>query len=167
MKALATFIFLFGLVPGYAQQKALPSDGNGILESCGVLVTVADNPTVYSSLNQQQFAEKMSQFNWCAGYLDATHDLYIQNHVNLALVGMLHVTLSGEARESAFEILRGPCIPDQVSVLQLARVLVKWLKDHPERLHETKVVLTMASFKDAFPCKDTPKKDISAPPVKP
>jgi hypothetical protein len=29
---------------------------------------------------------------------------------------------------------------------------VKWLRDHPERLHEQKSVLTLEALRGAFPC---------------
>jgi hypothetical protein len=39
-----------------------------------------------------------------------------------------------------------------VSGGQLARVLVKFLRDHPQSLDMSPDVLTMLAFKEAFPC---------------
>lgn len=44
------------------------------------------------------------------------------------------------------------CLPDGVEVDQLARVFVKYLEEHPERLHERQMRLLIDSFRIAFPC---------------
>lgn len=43
-------------------------------------------------------------------------------------------------------------IPDDVSDPQLVRVLVTWLRDHPENLHLWEAVHLEAAFVSAFPC---------------
>ncbi len=45
------------------------------------------------------------------------------------------------------------CVPDEVTVGQITKVVVKYLKDHPEKLHLGAGLLTMTALKDAFPCK--------------
>jgi hypothetical protein len=50
------------------------------------------------------------------------------------------------------------CIPNEVNQVQMARILVKWLRDHPERLHETDAFLTVDAFHNAFPCQAETKK---------
>lgn len=141
MRISALFLFACVLTPVYAQQKfSFPKDGNGLLDYCGVVVALADSPTSIDSLNGDRFTEKMGQFNWCAGYLGATQDIFLQNFVNIGVFGMAGLTLGGpdKLKQYALDTLRGPCIPDNATVLQLARVLVKWLREHPERLHELK-----------------------------
>jgi Rap1a immunity proteins len=154
------------LEPVYGQQKSSPTDGNGLLEYCSVIVDSVDSSSTLSSLTGDRFAEKVGQFSWCAGYLEAFHDMHIQNEVNLTIFGLSGVTLAGEehVKQFAFDSLRGPCIPDKAPIIQLARVLVKWLREHPERLHELKSGLTVAAFKDAFPCeKPTTQKEVPKP----
>jgi hypothetical protein len=46
------------------------------------------------------------------------------------------------------------CVPKGVNLGQMARVVVKYLEDHPERLHETDINLVVDAFKLAFPCKN-------------
>jgi hypothetical protein len=171
MRTLALFLFACVLTPAHAQEKFhFPKDGNELLDYCGVVVALADSPTSLDSLSGDKSAEKMQQFNWCAGYLEATHDVLLQNDVNLTVIAMTGVTLAGpdKAREYAFDTLRVACIPDQAPILQLARVLVKWLREHPERLHELKSILTTAAFRDAFPCQHpTPKEAAKPTTVKP
>ncbi len=45
------------------------------------------------------------------------------------------------------------CIPtERVSLGQLGRVVVKYLKDHPEEEHDAAVVLVVVALREAFPC---------------
>jgi hypothetical protein len=44
------------------------------------------------------------------------------------------------------------CIPIGVSTGQGARVVIKYLRDHPEQLHEDGPILTFNALIAAFPC---------------
>lgn len=44
------------------------------------------------------------------------------------------------------------CLPDDAPIAQYARVVVRWLREHPEKLHEPKSMLVMEALEDAFPC---------------
>jgi len=157
MKTFALFLF-FACIPtsAYAQQKGnLPRDGNGLLDACSVMVDAADNPSYLTSLSGDRFTEKMGQFQWCAGYLEGIRDLLVQIHVNLMMMPLTKVTLEGPDKAKAYWLdnLNVACVPDdKVPVLQLSRVVIKWLREHPERLHELKGILTIAALRDAFPC---------------
>ena len=48
------------------------------------------------------------------------------------------------------------CLPT-VSNDQMARVIVKYLRAHPENLHWKAGQLTMLAFLEAFPCKNLQK----------
>lgn len=171
MKILDIILFTCAVTPAYAQQKGdFPTDGNGLLDYCSVMVDAADSPASFSSLSGNGFTEQMTKFGWCAGYLQATQDALITTEVKLAIIAMTGVTLSGpdKAKEYALDSLRVACIPEKAPILQLARVLVKWLREHPERLHELKSILTTAALKDAFPCQQpTPKEAVKPAAVKP
>jgi hypothetical protein len=166
MKVLALFLIACCL-PTYARE--LPKDGNDLLEYCGVMVDAADNPSLLQSLSGDKFAEKLAQFDWCAGYLQGTEDVHEQNYIYLGIFAMAGLTFGGpdKLRQHALDTLRGPCFPEKAPVLQLGRVLVKWLRDHPERLHEPKSLLTTEAFKDAFPCPQTTPKEEPAKPSPP
>jgi Ssp1 endopeptidase immunity protein Rap1a len=172
MRALALFLFACVLTPT-VHARDLPRDGNALLEYCSVIVEASDNPSSYlQSLSGDRFTEKMEQFHWCAGYLQGTQDVYELTLVHLATFSMAGLTFDGpeKLRQYAAKSLRGPCFPDNAPILQLARVLVKWLREHPERLHEYKNILTTDAFNDAFPCKEAapPKEQARpAPPLKP
>ncbi len=46
------------------------------------------------------------------------------------------------------------CIPEGgITNGQAARVVVKYLKNHPEQLHKDMITLTVLAFKKVFPCK--------------
>lgn len=48
------------------------------------------------------------------------------------------------------------CFPfdEKFTTKQLIRIWVKYLKNHPEQLHEPAVLLAARAFKQAFPCND-------------
>ncbi len=55
----------------------------------------------------------------------------------------------------AYDIMSQPkpyCLPDGVTHGQMMRVLIKFIKDHPEKAHSQTRVLEIRSFMDAFPC---------------
>ena len=45
------------------------------------------------------------------------------------------------------------CIPDAVSVGQVNSVVVRYLRDHPERQHENFFILAVTASAAAWPCK--------------
>lgn len=167
--------------PANAQQpSSIPpsQNGNSLLESCSHVVHVLDSPSSEVSLNQPAFAEK---FGWCTGYLQAIRDAIIISEKSFVMASSEGVKLTGpfpsvaqmlgltgleHKRPKTAQELAVPlsmiCIPQEASsVGQLARVVVKWLRDHPERLHEDKTILTLEAFRDAFPC------EAGAPKTKP
>jgi len=56
--------------------------------------------------------------------------------------------------EMASNRTRDICWPKGVSVYQAVLVVVKWLKDHPEDLHNTARLQIMKALMNAFPCKN-------------
>jgi hypothetical protein len=46
-----------------------------------------------------------------------------------------------------------PCIPDTVPNSQAVKITLKFLKDHPERLHLPADVLVFQAMHQAFPCR--------------
>lgn len=156
VRVLALVLLAYTIAPLlYAQQKVkAPTDGNDLLEHCSVLIEVADSPTSFDTSNESRLIEQVGKFNWCAGYLGAIRDDLIVTRMNLGLFAMGGMTFAGpdKLREYALDSPRFACIPDAVPILQMGRVLVKWLRDHPERLHEPKNGLVRDALKEAFPC---------------
>jgi hypothetical protein len=46
------------------------------------------------------------------------------------------------------------CLPDGVTAFQAAKVVRKYLENHPENLHVMAVGLVYAALRSAFPCED-------------
>jgi hypothetical protein len=46
------------------------------------------------------------------------------------------------------------CAPAESVAGQWERVVKKWLKEHPERLHEPAIILIVDAMRETFPCKD-------------
>ena len=44
------------------------------------------------------------------------------------------------------------CVPQDVTAGQGTRVVLKYLQDHPEQLHENSATLVRRALKKAFPC---------------
>lgn len=45
------------------------------------------------------------------------------------------------------------CPPDEVKFTQVAKIVKKWLENHPERLHQTLAGAVDLALTDAFPCR--------------
>lgn len=49
---------------------------------------------------------------------------------------------------------RVACWPDKdITNVQAARIVVRYLENHPAKLNEGKVLLSILAFSDAYPCK--------------
>lgn len=68
--------------------------------------------------------------------------------------------LSGFRDGYAFGVPAGQrgliCIPTPVPTSQLARVMVRYLRDNPTRLHDRDTALVLFALADSFPCPPGP-----------
>jgi hypothetical protein len=116
-------IFVHFSVPDTAR-----GDGNNLLPMCNAAVSFADE-------NKGQTAELAANAAFCLGMMQGitqTNRFY-------------EVT----SPESVFF-----CLPkDGITNGQAARIVAKWLREHPEQLHMNETVLSIRAFMDAFPCK--------------
>jgi hypothetical protein len=101
-------------------------DGNKLLSKCSSAVKLQDNESLSPS--------DMRDAEWCLGYVSGIDD---------------GIEIASGTRNTA----RPYCIPEGVTTGQGVRVVVKWLSDHPDKLHNTGRILVVASLADAFPCK--------------
>jgi hypothetical protein len=46
------------------------------------------------------------------------------------------------------------CLPPNSKIIQFVRVIVKYLNEHPEKLHNGARMLVMEALNEAFPCKE-------------
>jgi hypothetical protein len=132
----------------YAQEAQFPKDGNGLLDYCNHVVNLLDAQAT------QKTQDDTMKIGWCLGYIDASEERISNWRVGTAIETLVTQKAGKPApsRLWADEDFAGICLPDGVSLGQVARVLVQWLRQHPERLHEAKSLLVMAALKDAFPC---------------
>ena len=79
--------------------------------------------------------DKYNEFNAgsCWGYIRATNDMY---------------------EVMAQNAKRTICVSPRIGRKQITMVVVKYLKEHPERLHNVASLLIYQAFQEAFPCPD-------------
>lgn len=56
---------------------------------------------------------------------------------------------------SRFGTPRDFCTPEDITLEELEHVVVKWLKDHPEKQRVTAANLVLLAFSDTYKCKST------------
>lgn len=127
LKAMFLFtvlgLSLFVKADGNTTAKA---DGNGFLSSCQTAINIIEGTNSGTD-----------------GYIDAGRCLgYLQ--------GMSNMNLFYRASLDKGQVHF--CIPEEVTSLQLARVVVKKLKDSPETLHKHEGALVWEALFLAFPC---------------
>ncbi len=133
-KVLITFGLLFIVaMPCYADSldKIDCDDGNCLLSKCSTLLNAADNiPTTRKDSSVMAY-----QLAFCAGLMQGITNM--NKTYELMLKG-----------DALF------CTPEGgITNGQAARVVVKYLKDHPEKLHENESTLAIKAFIQAYPCK--------------
>ncbi len=113
--------------PLTAQEPQPPRDGNQFLKECTQSIRSMDGET----LTSLQLALNLHCVAYIEGFTDAP----------------LWYVL----------VMNGPplyCFPEGVKVGQATRIVVKWMKDHPESLHFEKGIIIGIALKIAFPCKE-------------
>jgi hypothetical protein len=123
-------LFVFGLLFSCACFAAdvKDVDGNQLLESCTSSVQSLDNGSFSS-------ATQLRQASWCAGYVTG-----VMQALDLAR------KLSDRQDQKNYPCLAG------IASEQAIRVIVKYLRENPEKLQERAVTLSLAALQRAFPC---------------
>jgi hypothetical protein len=125
--ALAVLVVLCAL-PAVAGDEG-PNTGRVILEVCQTAVAVMDNPRgIYS-------ADEAMNAGQCIGNINGFFDFY---HV-----GLTAGWIAGTARF---------CTPNGATNEQYLRIVVKYLKANPEKLHQNGTWLIYQALREAFPC---------------
>jgi Rap1a immunity proteins len=134
MKLVALFLSFALLAPALSQEKhPAPVNGNELLDFCKEIVRAMDVP---------HYTVDDGKFQWCAGYL--------RGYVDSLLA--LQVLMTPSFAERTTKGPAGICIPDNVSLGQTARIVVKWLESNPKDLHQDAGTLTFVILRDAFRC---------------
>jgi hypothetical protein len=112
-----------------AASGANTSTGVQLLEECQLAVKETSDLT----------APKLSKLVHCLGYLNGVSDSY-------KLWNRDHKFTKDSVPPPA-------CLFDDVTTFELTRVVVKYLNDHPNKLHEDYGTLVTDALRDAYPCK--------------
>ena len=120
-------------------------DGNEMLKDCKAWVSLLDNPN-FQDLDNPDTLRAMARGDMvngarCVGYVSGVIDDHFSCQLNEPSSG------------AALDPTKHFCLPDGVSPNQAVRVIVKWLEDHPARLHEAAIVLALDALRDNFPCR--------------
>jgi hypothetical protein len=121
------------LLPASVFAEEPKEDGNNLLDNCTQMVNYADNSSAQTN---------DVKFGWCSGWLDGV----------IATLDQWHVATSQDFDSYSKTGIVGICFPQGVTKGQTARVIVKYLRDHPNRLQESQMLLTIDALRDAFPC---------------
>ena len=158
---LLTFILLLAFPTQPQQEVKFPTDGNGLLEYCGPMVASFDSPGTLPQTGESHGIQMMKQ-GWCAGHLQTMREMtafwQVQVTKTIAVLSGVQNPSLEQLKEMMSKSSQMTCIPNEVNQAQLARILVKWLREHPERLHELGSTLTSSAFHDVFPCHADAKK---------
>jgi Ssp1 endopeptidase immunity protein Rap1a len=110
--------------------------GNDLLPLCQALMDLADGKSISDS--------KAFDAVRCGSYIDGFLDGFT-------------------TRDSAPGMPQMVCFPEGVTSAQMHRVVMKWLLDHPARLHEPAWGLVTISVREAFSCPSPPPIPSSTP----
>lgn len=128
-RVLVVIAVLFtSALPAFADKT-----GNDVLNSCQTAVRFFDNDGAP--------AGEHFDSGWCIGWVSGVLQLTKAHNDWSRLV---------EQKPTAWQF----CVPASgIPVIQGVRIVVKYLKEHPEQLHEDGMGLTVAALKDSFPCR--------------
>jgi hypothetical protein len=132
-------------VPLHAQtsEKDISASGNRYLEIC----SSTEKPQ--AQLNEMDFLN----LGLCQGFMLGFHD-----GVGTAIAILQLSDSSLSYLKNSMEDIK-ICYPEGVEHAQLIRLVLKYIRDHPEQAHEPAAALVVKAELNAFPCVTTkPKK---------
>jgi hypothetical protein len=124
--AAAAAAFALGALPATSR-----AEGSEFLRDCQLMATIIENYPARNGITDEQF----NRASRCAEYLDGAAGQYRSLSIWREALPLLPI-----------------CVPDTVSTAQLVLIVVKFLKENPDRLHFTKNGLVFEAYLGAFPC---------------
>ena len=125
--AISLLLIAFIPVPGYAGVH----DGNDLLQKCNTVIKIFEDGIEESEITTIM----LSDASFCNGMMQGITNTIIffdTFQVNQSIV----------------------CLPENgISNGRAAKVVIKYLKEHPEQLHVADSGLAFLAMMDAFPCK--------------
>ena len=117
-------IALLLVVLSFPQNVVASPDGVKLLQSCSAGIRIQDG----GNASKEALADGL----WCVGYVMGYLDGYAMSSATNAKA----------------------CFPSKgISAEQAVRLIVEWLKKHPENLHKSGSDEMLLAFANAFPCK--------------
>ena len=124
-------IFLSSTVFIPALGHAEVHDGNDLLQKCNNVIKIYEDGMEESETTENMLADA----SFCSGMMQ----------------GMTNTIIFFDTFQVTQSIV---CLPeDGISNGQAAKVVIKYLKEHPEQLHVADSGLAFLAMMDAFPCK--------------
>ena len=106
-------------------------DGNDLLQKCSNVIKIYEDGMEESETTENMLADA----SFCSGMMQ----------------GMTNTIIFFDTFQVTQSIV---CLPeDGISNGQAAKVVIKYLKEHPEQLHVADSGLAFLAMMDAFPCK--------------
>jgi hypothetical protein len=126
MRALISLVLLLTSAAIASSAQAQGQDGSFFLQACGAAVKQSDG----GKLSQQESLGALYCASYVSGFLDA--------------MSLTVSTTKGQ---------RNVCTPEQgITIDQASRVLVKYLRENPETLHQSGRTSLYVALARAFPC---------------
>ena len=134
----AGFLLVFyclSVAPANAQPD-ITSSGNDFLASCSVIEKPSEQLTDVDFL----------KLGTCWGFMQG-----LEEGIGLSFAAV-------NKREGSMADL-GVCFPSEgtVTTEQSTRIVLKYIREHPEKAHERTATLVVVAMKTAFPCSVPPK----------
>ncbi len=130
MKTAMPLVLCFMLLP-LAHASSAGMDGNKMLDSCRYFFEDGIEPSG---------TKAMLDSAYCAGYVQAVMDVE-------------SMTVAINTADHKQDNLIHFCRPEDVSNGQAMKVIGKWLKDHPNKLHWGADTIIHHALSEAFPCR--------------
>jgi hypothetical protein len=128
-RIIAAILFSFAIfIPASACAEV--HDGNDLLQKCNNVIRIFEEGTIEPTENM------LADSSFCSGMMQ----------------GMTNTIIFFDAFQVTQNIV---CLPENgISNGQAAKVVIKYLQEHPEQLHVADSGLAFLALMDAFPCKD-------------
>jgi len=119
--------------------KDVSASGNNFLEICSSLEMSPDKMNIADLANRQR----------CGAFIQGLRD-----GVAVATAVIRNSNPSANLKGSISDL--GICVPDQVDIMQVIRVALKYIRDQPEQAHLPSAALVFTANLQAFPCATAP-----------
>lgn len=127
---------IMAILSAFAQSQDVSSSGNRYLDICSSIEKPVDSATAMDVLNS----------GTCQGFM-----LGLEDGVGFSLSALKTTDKSLSYLKGSLEDL-GVCFPNGAELGQRIRVVLKYVRAHPEQAHLPSVELVVLALHDAFPC---------------